>query len=118
VCLVVVRRVAVLVVLLVVLAGGIAVGAVADHRHKNARMGSADVASWYCHNRGQRCGEPQAEDIEAAWQVREQVYRISFWATSVGAVIALVVTLRQRYVDRLEATRRLSVQPVDQRGDR
>ena len=66
-----VRRASVLVVVLVLLAGGIAAGALADHRHKNARMGRADVASWYCQHRNQRCQEPQAEAIEASWQQRE-----------------------------------------------
>jgi hypothetical protein len=114
------RRAATLAVVLVVLAGGIAIGAVADHRHKNARMGPANVASWYCGNRGQRCDEPQAEDVEAAWQKRERVYRISFWATSVGALVALGLVLRQRYVDRHPDApiRRLSEEPINQRGDR
>jgi hypothetical protein len=95
-----VRRAAVVAMVLVALAGGIAAAAVADHRHKNARMGSANVASWYCHNRGQRCDDPQSEDIEAAWQNREWIYRVGFWATSLGALTALVVTLRQRHVDK------------------
>ena len=85
-----------LVVVLFVLAGGIAAAAVADHRHKNARMGPANVASWYCHNRGERCDEPLAEAIEAAWQQRERVYRASFWAVSLGGTAALVVRLRRR----------------------
>jgi hypothetical protein len=95
-----VRRMAVLAMVLVILPGGIAAAAVADHRHKNARMGPASVASWYCQNRGQRCDQPQSDDIEAAWQKRERIYRVSFWATSLGAMTALVVTLRQRYVDK------------------
>ena len=83
-----------LVVVLVLSAGGIAAGAVADHRHKNSRMGRADVASWYCHNRNQRCQEPQAETIEASWQQRERVYRVSFWVASLGAMTVLVLRLR------------------------
>ena len=57
-------------------------------------MGRADVASWYCHNRNQRCQEPQAETIEASWQQRERVYRVSFWVASLGAMTALVLRLR------------------------
>ena len=94
VCLPQVRRATMLVVVLVLLAGGIAAGAVADHRHKNGRMGRADVASWYCQHRNQRCQEPQAEVIEASWQQRERVYRVSFWVASLGAVTALVLRLR------------------------
>ena len=60
---------------LFILAVGVAAGAVVDHRHKNARMGPANVASWYCHQRGLHCEEPQAEEIEGAWQQRERVYR-------------------------------------------
>jgi len=81
---------------LFVLAGCIAVVAVADHRHKSSRMGPASVASWYCEHRGQRCEEPQAEAIEASWQRREQVYRVGFWAVSVGGVAALGFRLRPR----------------------
>ena len=90
-----VRRTTMLVVVLALLAGGIAAAAVADHRHKNARMTPAAYeASWYCHNRNQRCEEPQAETIEASWQQREKVYRASFWVASLGAMTALVLRLR------------------------
>lgn len=91
-----VKRLTILVVALVVLAGGIGAVAVADHRHKNARMGPANVASWYCEHRGQRCRQPQAERIEAAWQHREKVYRVSFWAVSLAGMTALVLRLRSR----------------------
>jgi hypothetical protein len=98
-----VRRTTILVVALTALAGGIAGAAVADHHHKNALMGSADVASWYCENRGERCEEPQAEAVEAAWQKRELIYRIGFCAASLGAMAALVLRLRQRTLRRAEA---------------
>jgi hypothetical protein len=88
-----VRRLTILVVLLFILAGGVAAVAVVDHRHKNARMGPADEASWYCHHDGQRCNEPQAAEIEEAWQHRELAYRVSFWALSLGALTALVLRL-------------------------
>lgn len=89
-----------LVLALTVMAGGIAAAAVVDHEHKRARMGPADVASWYCQHRGQRCEEPQAEAVEAAWQRREWIYRISFYAVSLGAMTGLVMTLRQRGFER------------------
>ena len=89
-----VRRLTMVVVVLVLLAGGIAAAAVADHRHKNARMGPANVASWYCHNRNQRCEEPQSKTIEASWQEREKLYRLSFCVVSLGAMTALVLRLR------------------------
>jgi hypothetical protein len=92
----------ILVVALTALAGGIAGAAVADHQHKNALMGPANVASWYCQNRGQRCEEPQAEAVEAAWQRRELIYRISFCAASLGAMTALVLRLRRRTPDGAE----------------
>ena len=76
------RRLTIVVVVLGILAGGIAAAAVADHRHKNAPMGPANVASWYCHNRNQRCQEPQSETIEASWQEREKLYRLSFCVVS------------------------------------
>jgi hypothetical protein len=79
---------------LFILAGGVAGVAVVDHRHKNARMGPANVASWYCQHGGQRCEEPQAAEIEEAWQHRELVYRVSFWTLSLGALTALVLRLR------------------------
>ena len=83
------------VVVLGLLAGGIAAAAVVDHRHKNARMTPAAYeASWYCAHDGQRCQEPQAETIEASWQQREKVYRASFWVASLGAMTALVLRLR------------------------
>ena len=90
------RRLTVLVTALFILAAGVAVVAVADHRHKGARLGPADVASWYCEHRGQRCQEPQAAEIEGAWQHRELVYRISFWALSLGGLTALALTFRLR----------------------
>ena len=104
-----------LVVVLALLAGGIAAAAVADHRHKNARMTPAAYeASWYCHNRNQRCEEPQAETIEASWQQREKVYRASFWVASLGAMTALVLRLRgwQNAVMSRFAANRASVQPA------
>ena len=89
------RRSTIFVVALFILAGGVALVAVADHRHKNARMGPADVASWYCQNHRQRCQEPQAADIEEAWQHRELVYRVSFWAAlSLGGLTVLGLRLR------------------------
>jgi hypothetical protein len=90
------RRLTVVVVALFILAGGVAAAAVVDHRHKNTRMGPADVASWYCQHRGQNCQEPQAADIEEAWQHREVVYRVSFWALSLGGLTALLLTFRLR----------------------
>ncbi len=91
-----VRRSTVLLVVLIVLAGCIAGVAVADHRHKKARMGPASIASWYCQHDGQRCQETQAETIEASWQERERVYRVSFWAVSVGGMAVLGLRLRSR----------------------
>jgi hypothetical protein len=90
------RRLTILVVTLLVLAAGIAAVAVTDHRHKNARMVPASVASWYCEHRGQRGHEPQAENIEGAWQERERVYRVGFWAASLGGVGGLVLRVRSR----------------------
>ena len=109
-----VRRATMLVVVLVLLAGGIAAVALADHRHKNARMGRADVANWYCQHRNQRCEEPRAETIEASWQQRERVYRVSFWLASLGAMTALVLRLRgwQNAVMSRFAANRASGQPA------
>lgn len=109
-----VRRATMLVVVLVLLAGGIAAAAVADHRHKNARMGRADVASWYCQHRNQRCQEPQAEAIEGSWQQRERVYRLSFWLASLGAMTALVIRLRGWHSAVMSrfAANRTGVQPA------
>jgi hypothetical protein len=92
------RRVVLLAAALFILAGGIAVVAASDHRHKNARMGPANVASWYCQNRGQRWLEPQQEEIEAAWQHRERFYRVSFFVVSAAGLgtTALVLTLGSR----------------------
>jgi hypothetical protein len=89
-----VKRLTMVVVAAFIVAGGIAAVAVVDHRHKNARMGPADEASWYCHHDGQRCNEPQAADIEEAWQHRELAYRVSFWAVSLCGLTALVLRLR------------------------
>jgi len=89
-----VRRLTILVLASFILAGGVAAVAVVDHRHKIARMGPADEASWYCYHDGQRCNEPQAADIEMAWQHRELAYRVSFWALSLSGLAALVLRLR------------------------
>jgi len=98
-----VRRVTLIALTLAVLAAGIAAVAVADHRHKDARIGPASVASWYCEHRGQRCNEPQAPALQAAWHRREHVYRASFWTASFGALTALAVSLRQRVINRKRA---------------
>jgi hypothetical protein len=87
------KRALLVAVTLFVVAGGVAAVAVADHRHKNARMRPANIASWYCQHRGERCDEPQAEDVEAAWQDREQLYRAGFYTVSLGAIGAAAVAL-------------------------
>jgi hypothetical protein len=95
-----VRRMTMVVVVLIALAGGIAGAAVADHQHKKALMGPANVASWYCQNRSQRCQEPQAQAVEAAWQRRELMYRTTFYVTLLGAMTGLVLRLGQRSLER------------------
>ena len=86
----------IVVVTLFILAGGVAAVAVVDHRHKNARMGPANEASWSCEHDGQRCQEPQAAEIQDGWHHRERVYRGSFWALSLSGLTALVLTSRLR----------------------
>ena len=90
------RRLTILVLALFILAVGVAASAEVDHRHKNARIGPANVTSWYCQHRGLRCQEPQAAEIEAAWQHREKVYKVSFWALSLGGLTALALRFRLR----------------------
>ncbi len=91
------RRLTVLVMALFILAGGDAAIAVVDHQHKNARMTPAAYeASWYCAHDGQRCQERQAAEINGAWHHRERVYRISFWALSLGGLTALALTFHLR----------------------
>jgi hypothetical protein len=91
-----VRRMILVAVSLFILAGGLAAVAMVDHRQKNARMGPANEASWYCAHYGQRCQEPQAAEILDAWHRRERVYRVSFWALSLGGLTALVLTFGLR----------------------
>ena len=94
------RRALLLATILFIVAGGIAAVAVADHRHKNERMGPAYIASWDCEQRHERCDEPQWQDLEAAWQRRELFYRGGFYAVSVAglgaAAVALTVGVRHR----------------------
>jgi hypothetical protein len=87
----------VLVVALFILACGVAAVAVVDHRHKNARMVHAYVATWYCQQDGRLCEKPQVAEIEGAWERRELVYRVSFWALSLGGLTALALTFRLKH---------------------
>ncbi len=91
------RRLTILVLASFILAVGVAAVAVVDHRHKNARMGPANEASWYCAHDGQRCQEPQAEEILEAWHRRERVYRVGFWALSLGGLTALALRFLRRF---------------------
>lgn len=64
----------------------VALVAVADHRHTGRVIHRADVAAWFCENRGSRCDEPKAGPIHFRWEVREYTYK----ATE-GVLAALVV---------------------------
>ena len=90
-----VRRTTMLVVVLVLSAGGIAAGSrcrssAQEQPNGPCRTSLAGIAT----HRNQRCQEPQAETIEASWQQRERVYRVSFWVASLGAMTVLVLRLR------------------------
>jgi hypothetical protein len=94
------RRAAIVALVFLLLAGAVAVTAVVDHRHKTARMGPANVASWFCQHDGVRCDEPQAEDVAGGWHRRERFYRAGFAVLLAvglgGALTSGVLLLRDR----------------------
>ena len=79
---------------LVVLALGlIAVVAQLDHRHKGEIGNAAQLAEWYCDNRGERCGGPDSARIQHRWEQRERGYKAAFALVALTGV-ALVVRRR------------------------
>ena len=82
------------------IAGVIAVVALADHHHKNARSWEANQASWFCHFKHTRCDELQDEDLEDAWHHRELGYRIGFSSLSSGGTAAVIVAFAFAWDDR------------------
>jgi hypothetical protein len=58
-----------------VAAVAIAVVAVADHRHTRTRLDHADIASWFCTQRGTRCAESKPGPIHDRWEIREYGYK-------------------------------------------
>jgi hypothetical protein len=67
-----------------VLAGVVGLAAVADHRHKAARLNRVEISEWYCAHHGTRCGGPSSERIENRWNTRQWIYE--------GAVGGLAAT--------------------------
>jgi hypothetical protein len=74
-------------------AGLIGVGAIVDHRHKQGRINRAEVAEWYCTNRGTRCGGPSSARIEKHWNQRQWGYEIAVAALGGVAIVRFVYRL-------------------------
>ncbi len=79
-------------------AGALATAALAtvDHRWKNHRMRQADVATWFCVNRGLYCDQPQTTAIEHGWHRREAVYRIVFAGFAYALLASGTVAVARR----------------------
>ena len=86
-----VRRALTVALVAFVLAGVVAVVALADHHQRKAQSWDANQASWFCEFKGTRCGELQIEDLEDGWHHRELGYRISFFSLSSGGTAAVIV---------------------------
>ena len=57
-------------------AGLIGLGAIADHRDKQARINAAQLDAYYCTHHATRCGGPPWEHIESSWQERQNGYEL------------------------------------------
>jgi hypothetical protein len=82
----------------VMLVAMLAIGgaAVLDHRHKTAVINRANVASWFCEHRGQRCAEQKPGPVEDGWRARERVYKVAFSTTAGLTVLLVLVPLAAR----------------------
>jgi hypothetical protein len=80
---------------LLVLAGAIGLGAIADHRWKQRRIGRAEVAEWYCTHRGTHCGGPSSAAIERHWNRRQLGYEIAVVVLG-GSALALAAARAAR----------------------
>jgi hypothetical protein len=74
-------------------AGLIGLGAIADHRNKQARIDRAHVSEWYCIHDGTQCGGPSSKRIETHWNERQEGYEIAVAALSGFALVRLVYRL-------------------------
>jgi len=61
---------------LFIVAGLIGLAAIADHRHKQVRINSAQLDAYYCTHHDTRCGGPSWTRIEDAWQQRQVGYEL------------------------------------------
>ena len=74
-------------------AGLIGLGAIADHRNKQARIDRADIGEWYCRNEGTQCGGPSSRKIEQHWNERQAGYEVAVAALSGFALVRFVYRL-------------------------
>jgi len=82
-----------------ILAVGLAVVAVADHRHTRHRLDRADLFAWYCEHRQLSCDRAKPDAIHDGWVTREYAYEAIegvFAAAFVGAGIWMLRSRRAR----------------------
>jgi hypothetical protein len=68
----------------------------ADHAWKNHRSRHADVDTWYCDYRHERCDKPQTPAIEESWEHREAVYKGLFGVSAYGSLAFVAVAAGSR----------------------
>jgi len=75
------------------LAGLIGVGAIIDHRNKQARIDRAELSEWYCQHDGTHCGGPSSDKIEQHWNERQGGYEVVVAELSGFALVRFVYRL-------------------------
>lgn len=73
----------------------LAVSAVLAHRAKTARSNRAELAEWYCTNRGTACGGASSAGIERQWNGRETRYEVAFAVLGAVGVASLAGSRRR-----------------------
>lgn len=69
--------------------------AAVDHRAKAARSNRAELAEWYCTNRGTRCGGSSSAAVERQWNGRETRYEVALAVFGAVGVASLVGSRRR-----------------------
>ena len=77
--------------IVLVIALGVGVAAVVDHRRSRDRINRAELAEWFCTHERTRCGGPDSERMHSAWEERELGYKV---AECLLAMTGLVATAR------------------------
>ena len=80
-----------------ILAGLLAVVAIADHSHTRHRLRRAQVFAWYCEHRQRFCDREKSNPIHERWETREYAYDATMGVLAIAFVGGGVWLLRSRW---------------------